>query len=134
MSDMYKTYFYDMNRWMMLKLRGIQISDYLLENGYKNVIIYGLNDMGKRLLEELSKTQVNVCCVIDKNASNLHTQYDVRDFEDEWEPADAVIVMLPMYFEEIKKDVERRCICPVLSFEAILYGIPLSGVDYEEGR
>lgn len=108
-------------KWMDIRNEGKTVADYLKENGYRSVAIYGMHYIGENLLEELRDHQIEVKYAIDRNADNITSDVDVFHPEDDLPDADAVIVTAFYYFDEIQDRLQGRVSCPVLSFEDIIY-------------
>ncbi len=58
-----------LTRWKKLSDRGISISEYLYDHGYRKIAIYGAGDIGKLCCDELAKSEgIEVVCLIDRQA------------------------------------------------------------------
>lgn len=113
---LYKT----MNSWLMLGQKGKTIIEYFEKNGYYNIAIYGMGNMGERLYDTLNGTDVHVKYGIDKNAENIFTTLQLYKPEKKMEEVDAIIVTAIYYFDDIKKDLCTKVSCPIISLEKII--------------
>lgn len=102
------------------KGRKKEIYDYLLDNGYRVVAIYGMNYVGEILWKDLEYSDVKVKYAIDRNAKYIRTDVTVLNPEDELPEVDLVIVTAIAYFDEIKDKLNEKMLCPVISLENIL--------------
>ncbi len=133
MSRRYKDYYSLTNQWIKNKNEKKNIVDYFKDNGYSNIAIYGMGEMGSRLYEELQDTDIKVAYIIDnKQADELY--YAVDDIPivslDEIENQEKVdaIVVTPIYdFEAIEEALlEYDLDAEVLSLEDVIYEIYLA--------
>lgn len=107
--------------WNNLKQDGKHIADYLLENEYKHVAIYGIHHMGKCLLNELKDSKITVDYAIDKRPENAEEMIKVYLPEEELPEVDAVIVTAFYFFDEIEDQLMNKLDCPIISMEDIIY-------------
>lgn len=112
-----------MNQWVKTKQEYKSILSYLNENGYNKIAIYGMNYVGNTLLDELKKSQIFVAYGIDRRANEIYADIDVFLPNEPLEEVDCIIVTAISFFEEIKKELESRVNCPVISLQDILYEI-----------
>lgn len=114
-------YYRLLNQWLFLKQRNISLADTIKKLGYQKVAIYGMNAIGQRLYDELAESDVEIACVIDKNKDAILGEYNILDLNDEFPEVDAVIVTACAYFAEIKKSLDGKVACPILSLEYIMF-------------
>lgn len=110
-----------MNQWVKIKQENKSIAEYLEENGFKEIAIYGMHYVGETLLNELSGTAIKVKYGIDKNADLIYSDVDVVSPYDELELVDAVIVTSITFYEEIESQLSEKMNCPILSIKDILF-------------
>lgn len=111
------------NKWMYARNEGKTIAEYLKENGYKSVAIYGMHYLGENLLEELTANEVEVKYAIDRNADKISSEVSLLRPEDDLPNVDAIIVTAFYFFNEIQSNLQERVDCPVLSIEDLIYEI-----------
>ena len=109
------------NKWMYARNEGKTIADYLKENNYKTVAIYGMHYLGENLLEELIANDIEVLYAIDRNADKISAEVSLYRPEDELPGVDAIIVTAFYYFDEIQSHLQGHVHCPVLSIEDLIY-------------
>ncbi len=118
-EDKTRIYYKILNDWMELRGKKKYFADYLVQNGYRHVAIYGMGDFGKHLHQELKDSAVEVEYVIDRR--NIETSVKVLTVEDKWPQVDAIIVTPFLEFEDILQIIEGKIDCPVLSIEEMIY-------------
>ena len=121
MSEKHLSLYLMMNQWVKIKQENKSIADYLEQNGYKEIAIYGMNYVGETLLDELANSNIKVKYAIDKNADAIYSDIDVVTPDDELTEVDAVIVTAITFFDEIEEHLLDKMDCPILSMEDILY-------------
>lgn len=87
--------------WMRLREKKIEVADYLVQNGVKNVAIYGYGQLGKHLVAELEHSNIKVAYIIDRNVRLNHLKYEIRQPDEDLPEVDAVIVTPVDEFENI---------------------------------
>lgn len=112
-----------MMHWVAEKQKGRNLAGYLVERGHQNIAIYGMNYVGKALMDELKDTGVNVKYGIDRNADNIVADVDLHKPDEVLETVDAVVVTPFTSFDEIKKMLSKRLECPIFSIEDLVYDI-----------
>lgn len=109
------------DRWLQIYQEGGTLAEYFKKNNYKTVAIYGMKELGERLLDELKDSGITVCYAIDKNADQLYADVVILTPEDELEPVDVIVVTAIYYFDEIKDMLSEKVDYPIVSLEDILY-------------
>ena len=112
-----------MNQWVKNKQENKQVDNYLINNGYNEIAIYGMSFVGETLLKELQNTEVKVKYCIDKNAEAVYLDNDVQiEVRSEYsQPVDAIVVTAVAFFNEIQGELNKYAKCPIISLEDILY-------------
>ena len=116
-------YYRLMLQWLSLKQEGKNLAEYLEFNGYKSVAIYGLNEAGERLIEELEYTDIDIKYIVDRNAENLATRLPKYKPDEPMPDVDVMIVAAIMSFQEIQEDMEKKVSFPIVSLEDVVYGL-----------
>ena len=104
-----------LNNWLQMYQMKKNMVPYIEYMGYKSIAIYGMGILGQRLYDELEESDIIVKYAIDQNAANIRDLVDVKHPSEELETVDAVIVTSLYYFDEIKRDMESKMECPVIS-------------------
>lgn len=109
-----------LNNWIMLMQNQKSLGAYVRDKGYKKVAIYGMHYIGERLYVELTENDVEVCYGIDRGRVTLNFDLTI------YKPAEALpmvdmIIVTPIYwFEEIKKNLEDKVSCPIISLKELI--------------
>lgn len=106
--------------WVIIKIEKKEICDYLWENGYREVALYGMNYVGEILLQDLGQSEIKVKYAIDKNAKYIRTGVTMIKPDEKLPEVDMVIVTAIAYFDEIKDNLSKKISCPIVSLEDIL--------------
>lgn len=97
-----------LDKWLQIKNDGRSLETYFEDNLISRIAIYGLGAIGRRLYEELSHGDIEVCYGIDRNAADIHIDgLEVKTLEDELSNVDAVVVT-PIDFYAIEKALRGR--------------------------
>ncbi|MBQ6995895.1 MAG: hypothetical protein IJN64_15655 [Lachnospiraceae bacterium] len=123
LSDKHFALFMMMNRWVKIKQDGKCLESYFIQNGYKNIAVYGMSYVGETLLNELYNSEVKIMYGIDKNTYEICSDINIVLPEDVTDEVDAIIVTAISFFDEIKENLRDSISCPILSLEDILYEI-----------
>lgn len=122
----FRKYFNTLDKWLGLNRKKFLLKNFLLQNNYKSVAIYGIGIMGKQLLEELRGGEIDIVYSIDANRKNDGLNIPVKTLDDDLEEVDIIIVTPSFDFEEIKAKLEMKVSCPIISLEQLI------GEWYEE--
>ena len=111
------------NQWLEKKQNGRRIEEYFQKNHFYVIAIYGMSYLGQRLNDELKNSSVTVKYVIDKNAKDTATDVRIITPQDIMEPVDVIIVSATYYFDEIKKLLNGKIKCKIVSLEDVISSI-----------
>lgn len=120
-ADKFRSYYNVLNQWLILKLKGVCLEQYFLSKGMHNIAIYGMGELGCRLLDELKGSEVEVKYAIDKNAASTYAEIKLLDIEDSFEAVDAIVVTAIFAYEEIEDTLKDRVDFPIISLEDIIF-------------
>lgn len=116
----YKCYFRILDRWLMLKNRGVLLVDFFLDNKIEKIVIYGGGEVACRLIEELEETSVEIIGIIDKNRNQVRAHLPVFKPTDKLPEIDAIIVT-PIYsFLEIYIQLIQTVKCRIISLSKVI--------------
>lgn len=110
-----------MNRWLLLKQKGVDISSFFTMQGIFSIAIYGIHYMGQRLHDELKVSPVKIKYAIDRNPNIQNIGIRVIHPDNDLEMVDAVVVTPLFDFIEIRDDLLRKLQCRIISIEEILF-------------
>lgn len=105
-------------KWVIAKQNNDNLADIIKRLGYSKIAIYGMGDIGYLLLKELSNSDLDILYTIDK--AFAYSPLPLKNFNDEWEPVDLIIVTLPHVYDSVKKDIAKKCNYPVISLLELL--------------
>lgn len=111
------------DRWLQIHQEGKTLVEYFTKHNYKTVAIYGMKELGERLVDELRDSNIKVCYAIDKNADQIYSDVDIVTPDDNLEPVDVIVITAIFYFDEITDMLSKRVDYPIVSLEDILYEI-----------
>lgn len=111
------------DQWLQIRQEGKTLVEYFTKNGYKTVAVYGMKELGERLIDELKGSGVTVSYAIDKNADSIYAEVDVVTPDEELAEVDVIVVTAITYFDEIEEMLCEKVDCPIVSLEDILYEI-----------
>ena len=117
----FRIYYDVLNQWLSLKQNGESLTKYFKEHQFSNIAIYGMGELGKRLIIELENSGVNVVFAIDKDAKCINSEIDVYEVDDKLPEADVMVVSSVFAFDTIKKELSSKLKCPIISLEDIIY-------------
>lgn len=123
-QNVYKLYYQLLNKWLKKSIAGQKTAHYFKEQNVKNIAIYGQGELGMRLYEELSGSDIKVKFFITQNISKLsETSVPVVMVENlnEQERVDWIVVS-PIYdFESIKNQIKHFGIAnKIVSLEEVI--------------
>lgn len=121
--DKFKQYYNVLNSWLTIKQEGKSLETFFIDNNYKEIAIYGMGEMGKRLYDELKDTSIIIKYAVDKDADNLYTECKIVEKEDKLEVVDAIIVTAIFDFERIEEFLESKVDFEIISLEDVVYEV-----------
>lgn len=110
-----------LDRWLILKEKGIMLTELFEKKGIKNIAVYGMGILGKHLLRELDQSSVKVKYCIDKNADAISASYPLVSLDKEMQPVDAVIVTITNEFRTITDLLREKGLNNCISLEEIIF-------------
>ncbi len=116
----FKHYTQVLEQWIALKQIGVTFASWFEENHFRKIAVYGLGEVGRLFIKELSESDVEVCYGIDRRRVELQG-IKVKGVEEEFESVDVVVVTALTDFVIIKAFLSERIDCPVVSLEDIIY-------------
>lgn len=124
-KDWYKgaTYYRLMHRWWSLRERGIFLSQWLLDRGYKEIAIYGLGEIGIHLMHEMKHDGIKICYSIDRRQGKLATFPVLENNLDTYPQVDALIVTPIIDFVNIREEMYAKMQMPIISLLEIIQGL-----------
>lgn len=116
---------YDLlNHWLEIKNEGKSVASYFEDMGYRHIAVYGMAELGNRLIEDLEGSSVCVDYGIDRDVCCSIARMDEVYFpEDDLPRTDAIVVTPYSAFGAIKKQLEGKMNCPIISLEEVVWSV-----------
>lgn len=110
-------------QWLFAKQDNRYISDYFHKKGINTIAIYGMGDMGERLLDEMKNEDVEVEYAIDQKGNRICSDIEIVSQPDTsmLKKVDAIVVTPVHYFEDVRERLSAKTDIPIFSLEEILY-------------
>lgn len=124
--DKFKSYYTMLNQWLCVKQKNQNLTEYFKKNNYKRIAIYGLGEMGSRLIEELKDTDIEVLYGIDKDIDGTFCDimaYSLDDIEQIQEKPDVVVVTAIFAYDEIKDMLSQKSEIEIVSLEDVVFEV-----------
>ncbi len=113
-----------LNHWLEVKGEGKSTADYFQEMGWRHIAVYGMAELGLRLCEDLEGSEIFVDYGIDRDIScSMARISEVYSPEDDLPETDVIVVTPYAAFEEIKKVLEKKAACPIISLEEVVWSV-----------
>ena len=77
LSDKHFELYMLMKNWVKLKQKGVNLSSYFLRKGYNKIAIYGMNYVGRILVDELKNSGLEIVKGIDKDPDAANSDIKV---------------------------------------------------------
>ncbi|MDE6760102.1 MAG: hypothetical protein K2J90_05390 [Lachnospiraceae bacterium] len=125
-TNKFKSYYTMLNQWLCIKQQNGNLSDYFKENNYNKIAIYGLGEMGSRLISELNGTEIEVVYGLDKKVDNIFCDikaYSLDDIENISDKVDVVVVTAIFAYDEIEEELREKFDCDIISLEDVVFEI-----------
>ena len=121
--DKFYGYFHLVNQWLLIKNEGKSLTKYFEDNGYKKIAVYGMGELGNRLLEELKDSDIEIAYAIDRKAEKIYSDLKVVAVEEELAPVDAIIVTPIFMYDEIEELLMDKVNYPIISLEDVVFEV-----------
>lgn len=109
-----------MDDWMNEKIKGNKIEEYLLKRNYRTIAIYGMSYVGQTLINELEGSEICIKYGIDRDSEVYWDTFAIVDPQEVTDNVDAVIVTAISFFDEVKRTLQDKVNCPIISLEEII--------------
>lgn len=120
----FREYYNVMQQWVVMLQKKISLSEYLLQNGFKKIVLYGMSDIGNCLAAEIMEDdKCDLLYAIDQGEPKLYTDVTCIKLDEIpcYEKPDLIIVTLPHIFEEIRDRITLLCDCKIKSITEVVY-------------
>ncbi len=117
--SIFKQAYYCTNCLIRLERKG-QVSAFFHNNNYKKVAVYGAGELGRQLYDFISIVSGLDMFFIDRNAECLGIEEPVYTLDAAPLDVDMIIVSLPRFEAEIKKDLAKKYVCLTVGIDELL--------------
>lgn len=122
--ERFQDHYYLLNHWLEIKNEGKSTASYFLDMGYEHIAIYGMAELGNRLMEDLEGSSIQIDYGIDRDISCSIARIDEVYYPDDELPDTDVIIVTPYsMFDEIKELLEQKVKCPIISLEEVVWSV-----------
>lgn len=115
--------FHVMLNWMKIRNKGLCISDFLRENKYFVIAIYGMGYIGECLYDELYGGDIKVSYGIDRLAIDFNKELPIFKLGDNLAEVDAIVVTVSEGGKELIHRIEKHIFCPVITLTEIFISL-----------
>lgn len=117
----FQKYFDVTNEWVRLKNQGRNLEEFFVKNGWMHIAIYGMGELGHRLVEELKESKITIEYAIDEHIEKVSSEIEVKAPAKELEPVD-VIVVTPFFEYPVVEDKLMELVdYPIISLEDVVF-------------
>lgn len=115
----YESYWRIMDKWLTWKEKGQTAADVLRAKGITKIAIYGVGMLSRHFIYDLSGSDIEIVCGIDKNGVKEEMGFPVIGTEEDIPESDAIIVT-PVYdFLSIKQQLGEKGYKNIISIESL---------------
>ncbi len=108
--------------WVEMKQEGKNLAEFFEYNQIRTIAIYGMKELGERLVKELEETGIEIKYVIDQNEA-LETDLVKKTPDDELPEVDAIVVTAIYFYQDIVEKLSKKVDCQIISLEDAVYGL-----------
>ena len=120
----YKECFYLLNRWMFLRENDISVLDYLVQEGFNSIAIYGAAAIGKHLYDEIKKSNdVTIKYIIDRRKIEGIDDVLVVSPEEKIVDVDLIIITVVAGRDKLIKKLEQGSNAKVITLWDIIMNL-----------
>lgn len=117
----FQKYFDVTNEWVRLKNQGRNLEEFFLKNGWTHIAVYGMGELGHRLVEELNGSRVSIDYAIDEHIDKVLSEIEVKE-PDCGLPSVDVIVVTPFFEYSVVEDKLMELVdYPIISLEDVVF-------------
>ncbi|GFI50363.1 putative glycosyltransferase EpsH [Lachnospiraceae bacterium] len=116
------------DKWLYLKINGINLASYFEKKKFFNIAIYGMGQLGCRFYEDISSQNIRVLYAIDKNADAIFIcgikiiTLECELIKEYLAQVDVVVVTVTDGFlvNEIEREIKQLKDIPVVSLNEVI--------------
>lgn len=118
--DKWEVYSNLYSNWLFVRNMGMNITQHPKVVKADRIVVYGLHNMGARVVEELELNKREVAYGIDKGIIVGIFDFDIYHTDDLLPEADLMIVTPVFFYDEIKKGMEKKFCGEIISLGEII--------------
>ncbi len=107
------------NDWLEFLYSGGSVEQYFQDCGYKKIMVYGNGYIGKRLIQALEQTEIDVITVMDKADFSDRNEM-VIGVSEAIPSVDCIVITPVFYYDEISEMLQKKTDIPIISMRAII--------------
>lgn len=119
-SGKYQTLFRFMAQWISFIQKGMCMKNYFESHKYRHIAVYGLGLIGECFVQALKGTSIEIAYAIDRDANKMTGDVRLVLPDSVLEQVDAIVVTAITDILEIRKCLNGRMDCAVVSIKEIL--------------
>lgn len=119
-AEEYRTLYKILNQWLTLKERNVKLQDYFEEKGFYKIMIYGMQELGKHLYEEIENGQLEVVGALDCQQELSYKEVKVYNLEGKIPKCDVIVVTAIQDYGAIKRILQAKADAKILSLVNII--------------
>lgn len=110
-----------LDRWLALLENNVDISDYLKKYNIQTIAVYGFGYMGKHLITQIEKSDIQIKYLIDRRIELHHPKYQVFSPKNVLPKVDAIVITPIASFYEIYEELKEKVDARIVSIEEIIF-------------
>lgn len=118
--EKYERQVFLLKRWIMQNGENNILQIYLNKNGFKKVALYGMEHLGQCAAYKLADLSGELELLYGIDGDKVSSEIEIYRPEDNMPEVDVVIVTLIYEYENLKIELEKKFLCPVVSLEEII--------------
>ena len=120
-DEKWKEFYQILNLWLELSQSGHSVTEYFEKRNINTIAVYGMKELGERLIYEIKDSKTDVSYLIDKNADTVYSNMKVYYPYEELPKVDAIVVTAIHYYPEIEEELYKRVNYPIINLTDIIY-------------
>lgn len=109
-----------MDQWVSIKQDGKRLENYFIKNNFRKIAIYGMGNVGKRIVKELKDSEIEILYGIDRSAESIYSEIKLVTINQTLEKVDAVVITLVDDFEDVYDKLSEKLKCSIIAIEDII--------------
>lgn len=115
-----KTAFSLVVKWLEIKQKGYNLSEYFKKNGIRTIAIYGMSYLGCRLYDELENGDVEIRYLLDRNPNKMDSILEFGSLESEKLLIDAIVVTVALTEKQVISEIKKKGYQKVVGLSEVL--------------